>query len=177
MNIPHSPDQSHHDDLKDALVITSFVLMAALTEVAAEHDLSLTQLRVLGILRDREPTMADLAAFTGLDRSTVSGLIERACQRGLVVKTADDRDGRAVRVRPTPQARRLESGITTAINKRIAPMTGQLNASEQKRLTALLRKALGDTTTEPLRQITFPHRNGDRDGRLAPGRAGARPGA
>jgi DNA-binding MarR family transcriptional regulator len=140
MNIPHSPDQSHHDDLKDALVITSFVLMAALTEVAAEHDLSLTQLRVLGILRDREPTMADLAAFTGLDRSTVSGLIERACQRGLVV-----RDGRAVRVRPTPQARRLESGITTAINKRIAPMTGQLNASEQKRLTALLRKALGDT--------------------------------
>jgi hypothetical protein len=64
-----------------------------------------------------------------------------------------------VRVRPTTKARRLESGITTAINKRIAPMTGQLNASEQKRLTALLRKALGDTTTESLRQITFPHRN------------------
>ena len=62
----------------------SFTLMAVLTEVAAEHDLSLTQLRVLGILRDREPTMADLATFTGLERSTISGLIDRAAQRGLV---------------------------------------------------------------------------------------------
>ena len=34
------------DDLRDALVQLSFALMAALTEVAAEHDLSLTQLRM-----------------------------------------------------------------------------------------------------------------------------------
>ena len=70
----------------------SFALMAVLTEVAAEHDLSLTQLRVLGILRDREPTMADLATFTGLERSTISGLIDRAAQRGLV-----DQDRRPAR--------------------------------------------------------------------------------
>ena len=68
----------HLEELRDALAQISFALMAVLTEVAAEHDLSLTQLRVLGILRDREPTMADLAAFTGLERSTVSGLIDRA---------------------------------------------------------------------------------------------------
>ena len=30
----------HIDDLRDALVQISFALMAALTEVAAEHDLS-----------------------------------------------------------------------------------------------------------------------------------------
>ena len=88
----------HIDDLRDALVQISFALMAALTEVAAEHDLSLTQLRMLGILRDREPTMADLATFTGLERSTISGLIDRAAQRGLVVRTADPHDGRSVRV-------------------------------------------------------------------------------
>ena len=76
----------------------SFALMAVLTGVAAEHDLSLTQLRVLGILRDREPTMADLATYTGLERSTISGLIDRAAARGLVRKTADLRDGRSVRV-------------------------------------------------------------------------------
>jgi DNA-binding MarR family transcriptional regulator len=51
----------HLDELRDALAQTSFTLMAVLTEVAAEHDLSLTQLRVLGILRAREPTMAQLA--------------------------------------------------------------------------------------------------------------------
>jgi DNA-binding MarR family transcriptional regulator len=121
----------------------SFTLMAALTEGAAEHDLSLTQLRVLGILRDREPTMADLATFTGLERSTVSGLIDRAAQRGLVTKSADPHDGRSVRVTLTESARRLAAVITAAVGDRITPLTDQLNAAEQKRLTALLTKALG----------------------------------
>jgi DNA-binding MarR family transcriptional regulator len=133
----------HLDELRDALARMSFTLMAVLTEIAAEHDLSLTQLRVLGILRDREPTMADLATFTGLERSTISGLIDRAAQRGLVVKTADPHDGRSVRVSLTESARRLAPEITAAIGARITPLTGQLSTSEQKRLTALLTKALG----------------------------------
>jgi MarR family transcriptional regulator, lower aerobic nicotinate degradation pathway regulator len=135
--------QDHVDGLRDALVQTSFTLMAALTEVAAEHDLSLTQLRMLGILRDREPTMADLATFTGLERSTISGLIDRAAQRGLVVRTADPRDGRSVRVSLSKQARGLVPDVTAAIGDRIKPLIGQLTISEQKRLTALLTKALG----------------------------------
>jgi MarR family transcriptional regulator, lower aerobic nicotinate degradation pathway regulator len=134
--------QARVDDLRDALVQSAFTLMAALTEVAAEHDLSLTQLRVLGIIRDREPTMADLATYTGLERSTVSGLIDRAAQRGLVVKTSDPVDGRSVRVSPTAQARELEPEISAAVGERIAPLIGQLSTGEQKRLTALLTKAL-----------------------------------
>ena len=138
-----SRGQGHLDDLRDVLVQISFALMAALTEVAAEHDLSLTQLRVLGILRDRDPTMADLATYTGLERSTVSGLIDRASQRGLVVRVADPIDGRSVRVSLTEQARDLVPEVTAAIGDRIKPLTSQLSASEQKRLTALLSKALG----------------------------------
>src|ERR1700722_3773816 len=134
---------AHIDDLRDALVQISFALMAALTEVAAEHDLSLTQLRMLGILRDREPTMADLATFTGLERSTISGLIDRAAQRGLVVRTADPHDGRSVRVSLTEEARGLVPEITAAIGDRIKPLIGQLSTGEQKRLTSLLTKALG----------------------------------
>jgi MarR family transcriptional regulator, lower aerobic nicotinate degradation pathway regulator len=142
MTLDPSGGQDHLGDLRDALVQVSFALMAALTEVAAEHDLSLTQLRVLGILRDREPTMADLATFTGLERSTVSGLIDRASQRGLVVRAADPVDGRSVRVRLTAQARRLERQITAAVSQRVTPLLENLTGSEQNRLTALLTKAL-----------------------------------
>lgn len=131
------------EELRDALAQMSFALMAVLTEVAAEHDLSLTQLRVLGILRDRQPTMADLAAFTGLERSTVSGLIDRASARGLVVKTADPHDGRSVRVTLTESARHLVPEITGAIGDRIQPVTSRLSAVEQTKLTALVNKALG----------------------------------
>jgi MarR family transcriptional regulator, lower aerobic nicotinate degradation pathway regulator len=103
---------------------------------------SLTQLRVL-ILRDRQPTMAELASYLGLERSTVSGLIDRAVQRGLVQKNADRADARSVRVSLTAQARRLESRIIAEIGELMAPMTDRLNTSEQKRLTDLLAKVLG----------------------------------
>ncbi len=130
------------EDLRDSLVQVSFTVIAALTRVAAEHDLSLTQLRVFGILRDREPTMAQLATYLGLERSTVSGLIDRAAQRGLVRKTGHPDDGRSVRVSLTLEAQRLAIGVNAEIGELTAPLTGRLNSSEQKRLTALLSKVL-----------------------------------
>jgi DNA-binding MarR family transcriptional regulator len=130
------------EELRDSLVQVSFAVVAALTRVAAEHDLSLTQLRVLGILRDREPTMAELATHLGLERSTVSGLIDRAAQRGLVRKTGHPDDGRSVRVSLTVEAQRLATTVIAEIGTLTAPLMGRLNASEQKRLTALLTKVL-----------------------------------
>ncbi|WAJ45067.1 MarR family transcriptional regulator [Mycobacterium sp. Aquia_216] len=130
------------DDLRDNLVQVSFAVIAVLSRVAAEHDLSLTQLRVLGILRDREPAMAELATYLGLERSTVSGLIDRAVQRGLVRKSTDAVDGRSVRVSLTAQARRLQVRVIAEIGELMAPMTGSLNGTEQQRLSALLAKML-----------------------------------
>jgi len=37
-----------------------------LNRIGTEHDLSLTQLRVLGILRDRRVKMSELAGYLGL---------------------------------------------------------------------------------------------------------------
>lgn len=128
------------DDLRDSLVQVSFAVIAVLSRVAADHDLSLTQLRVLGILRDREPTMAELATYLGLERSTVSGLIERAVERGLVRKTAHPVDGRSVRVSLTAEAKRLATRVVAEIGEPMRPLIGPLSASEQKRLTELLTK-------------------------------------
>lgn len=144
-------DVADFDELRDALVQNSFGLTSILTEVAAGHDLSLTQLRMLGALRDREPTMAELSDGLGLERSTVSGLIDRAVQRGLVVKAADAADGRAVRVRLSPKARAVAQEITRQIGVRMTPSIERLNVGEQKRLAALLFKMAGpqhDTSTK-----------------------------
>jgi DNA-binding MarR family transcriptional regulator len=130
-------------DLRDNLVKVSFTVTAVLSRVAAEHDLSLTQLRVLGILRDREPTMAELATYLGLERSTVSGLIDRAVQRGLVHKTTHPDDGRSVRVSLTAEARRLTQRVIAEIGDLMSPLTGRLSANEHKRLTELLAKVNG----------------------------------
>ena len=84
--------------LIDVLARTAFFTTAVLSGVAAEHDLSLTQLRVLAILRDRQGSMSDLASYLGLDRSTISGLVDRAEKRGLLRRTQNPLDGRGVDV-------------------------------------------------------------------------------
>jgi MarR family transcriptional regulator, lower aerobic nicotinate degradation pathway regulator len=117
------------DDLRDSLVQVSFAVTALLSRVAAEQDLSLTQLRVLGTLRDRE-------------RSTVSGLIDRAAQRGLVRKTTHPDDARSVRVSLTAEAQSLATLVIAGIGELMAPLTDRLNSSEQKRLTVLLGNLL-----------------------------------
>jgi DNA-binding MarR family transcriptional regulator len=129
-------------ELMDGLVQASFAVMALLSRVAAEHDLSLTQLRVLAILRDREPMMAELATHLGLERSSVSGLVDRAVRRGLVRRDASEKDGRAVRVALTPDGRRLAGALTEEVADLIAPMTRGLSLADRKRLGGLLTKLL-----------------------------------
>ena len=143
-----SSDEPDADDpevgeLMDPLVQTSFTLMALLGKVAAAHDLSLTQLRVLAILRDREPKLSEVAEHLGLERSSVSGLIDRAVARGLVRREASVDDRRAVRLSLTAEGRRLDGPLTGEVAAVLAPLTGRLTAAERRRLAALLRKLLG----------------------------------
>jgi len=132
-------------DVMDSLVRASFTVTALLSQAAAAHDLSLTQLRVLAILRDREPKMAELAAYLGLDRSSVSGLIDRAVRRGLVRRETSGDDGRAVRVSLAPAGRRLARLLTEEISDLITPMISGLSPADQQRLSVLLNRLLGES--------------------------------
>jgi len=129
-------------DVMDSLVQASFTVIALLSQAAAAHELSLTQLRVLAILRDREPKMAELATYLGLDRSSVSGLVDRAVRRGLVRRDAGSADGRVVRVSLTPDGQQLARVLTDEIGGLLTPMTRHLSAADQKRLGVLLNKLL-----------------------------------
>ncbi len=129
-------------DLLDGLVQASFTVTALLSTAAARHDLSLTQLRVLAILRDRQPLISQLATHLGLERSTVSGLIDRAVKRGLVRREVSRHDARAIRVSLTPAARELEQVITREVSEQIEELTDRLSPAEQKRLSTLLRRLI-----------------------------------
>jgi DNA-binding MarR family transcriptional regulator len=129
-------------DVMDSLVQASFTVIALLSQAAAVHDLSLTQLRVLAVLRDREPKMAELASHLGLERSSVSGLIDRAVRRGLVRRDTSNDDGRAVRVSLTADGHRLAGLLTEEVGGLLAPMTRSLSSADQRRLSLLLNKLL-----------------------------------
>ncbi|MBF6302150.1 MarR family transcriptional regulator [Nocardia amamiensis] len=134
------------DALEDALVRTSFRVMALLTRIGSEHDLSLTQLRLLGLLRDRRPRMTDLAAFLGLDKSTMSGLVERAERRGLVARGKSPQDRRVVDVFITPMGSELARRVQEEIRAALAPYTDRLAADDRQVLTQLLDSLSGTPT-------------------------------
>jgi DNA-binding MarR family transcriptional regulator len=136
------PADTAQQELISALVRASFATTAVLSRVAAEHDLSLTQLRVLAILRDRRVRMSELADYLGLDKSTISGLVDRAEKRGLLQRAPSPADGRATDVFLTPEGMQLADLGEGKIARSLSPMTGKLTRAETLRLTALLEHVL-----------------------------------
>ncbi len=128
--------------LRDALVQMSFEVMGRLTQLASEEGMSLTQLRALGVLRDRRPRMADLAKGLGLDRSSVTGLIDRAQQRGLVERVPEEGDGRVVRVALTEEGLRTAERMTARMSELLADVVAPLPAATKRSLREGLEAAL-----------------------------------
>ena len=135
------------DGLADGLVQTAFVTMAALSRIGAENDLSLTQLRVFGILRDRRLKMTALAAYLGLEKSTMTGLVNRAEKRGLLTRAPNADDGRAVDVFLTQAGVALAERIYPEVVRALAPMTNNLTGPEQHHLRELLNRLLATADT------------------------------
>ena len=126
----------------DGLAQLSFLVQNSLARHATEHSLSLVQTRLLGILRDREPTMNELARLLELDKSSVSGLIDRAERRGLVGRVPSRADGRVVLVRLTDEGRALVSKVAPRLEADVAKILGLLPATASEALTSGISRLL-----------------------------------
>lgn len=123
--------------IPDSLVQLSFLIQEILGRAAAQQDMSVTQLRLLGVLRDREPGMQELARYLGLDKSSVTGLVDRAERRGLVRRASHPGDGRAVRVAATEQGQQLAARVAAEIGQEVAGVVRALPAADRSRLSEL----------------------------------------
>lgn len=130
------------EGLIDALVQASFQTMAVLTKIGAECDLSLTQLRVLAILRDRRVRMTALADYLGLEKSTMTGLVDRAEQRGLLARAPSADDRRATDVMITKDGSRLAERMYGRVRDALGPMTNRLVGGDRKKMQELLERMI-----------------------------------
>jgi len=119
----------------DGLAQLTFVVQGALGRVAAAHEISVVQARLLGILRERRPSIKDLASFLQLDKSSVTGLVDRAQDRGLVQRTPSASDGRSVHVAITARGRELIDRVAAAFERQVADLVIDLTPAQQRRLS------------------------------------------
>ncbi|WNS45986.1 MarR family transcriptional regulator [Paenibacillus sp. MMS20-IR301] len=124
------------DDLTivDSLVQVSFLIQNILGRIGAEHDLSIIQIRLLGILRDREPSMLQLARHLGLDKSSITGLVDRAQRRGLVERTVSETDKRGFNVKATSAGWQIIHEAGERIEQQITALTAGLTETEQAQM-------------------------------------------
>jgi MarR family transcriptional regulator, lower aerobic nicotinate degradation pathway regulator len=86
--------------------------------------------------------LGELATFLQLDKSSVTGLVDRAAERGLVVRTASPVDRRSVRVAITEQGRRLIDEGAAALESQLAVLVADLTPAERTRLSVLASRVV-----------------------------------
>jgi MarR family transcriptional regulator, lower aerobic nicotinate degradation pathway regulator len=126
----------------DALAQLSFLVQGTLARHAGAHELSLVQMRMMGVLRDREPSMNQLASLLELDKSSVSGLIDRAAQRGLVARRPSEQDRRTIHVRLTARGRRLAGKVAREFEADVTKVTETLTEQERATLSTLVTRVI-----------------------------------
>jgi MarR family transcriptional regulator, lower aerobic nicotinate degradation pathway regulator len=126
----------------DALAQLSFVVQQQLQRRAAAHDLSMIQTRLLGVLRDRTPTMKELGILLDLDKSSISGLIDRAVARDLVAKRPDPADRRSTRVSLTDTGREIGIEVAGGFGRDMENLLAPLSERQVDIVTDLIGRIL-----------------------------------
>ena len=126
----------------DGLAQLSFLTLGLLERRAGDHAISIIQTRLLGVLRDRTPTMNELATLLGLDKSSATGLVDRAERRGLVTRVPSSSDRRVVLVDLTDAGRALVAEVAAGFEADVATLLEPLLPADRSSLTRLVSRLL-----------------------------------
>jgi DNA-binding MarR family transcriptional regulator len=107
-----------------------------LYRLLAEAELSMTQLKMLHVLmeREREASVKEIAEELSMSLPNASRTIDGLLQRGLVERREDEHDRRVKRVGPTPAARELIDRVDTARLQGLAAWAAELSPVQRRTL-------------------------------------------
>jgi DNA-binding MarR family transcriptional regulator len=134
----------HGEDLGvvAGLVRASFLVNAVYAESAREYGLTVQQGQLLCVLMGRPYGMGDLGATLGLEKSSLTGLVDRAVRRELVRREPDPVDRRAVQVVLTEEGRDLAEDFYAATCRRVDDLAAGWSGPDRDRLAALLGRVV-----------------------------------
>ena len=120
---------------------------ARMPAVAAEFDLSPTQVHVLRVLEPGTVVpMGRLAGMLGCDASNITGVIDRLEARGLVERRAAARDRRVKVLVVTERGLDVRKRLLARLSAPPEPIA-RLSPDDQAALSAILRRALAQPSS------------------------------
>ncbi|WP_024508873.1 MarR family transcriptional regulator [Bradyrhizobium sp. ARR65] len=138
-----------------------------LTEVEeAGYDLTPVQYAALVAIRANPAIdQATLAGLIAYDRTTITGVVDRLVQKGLVIRQSSSHDRRVRQLQITDEGKQTLRGITPAVEAAQRTMLRGLTAKEADELMRLLRKAIAagnELSRAPLRGAATSEPSADR---------------
>jgi DNA-binding MarR family transcriptional regulator len=127
-----------------ALVRAALLVDGVYAEASRVYGLTPQQGQLLCVLMPQPYGMGELGETLGLAKSSLTGLVDRTVQRGLVRREADPRDGRAVRVGLTEEGASLAGKFYAETVRRIQALPSGLSGVERERLAVLLSRVVAD---------------------------------
>ncbi|WP_045875139.1 MarR family transcriptional regulator [Pseudofrankia sp. DC12] len=124
--------------------------------IARRFGFTTQQIELLCHLVDRAPSLGELAATLGCDKTNVTGMVDRLERRGLVRRTTDPADRRVSRVTLSEQGAALAPRIRSAVAEAIADTLGSLDTADRGRLTDLALAAVHALRAGPSGLATSP---------------------
>ena len=129
-------------DLIAAMMATADAFTRESHRFFRPYGLTGAQYNVLNVLEDREGGMSqrELSDVLVVDRSNVTGLLDRMEKAGWVVRADDPHDRRVYRVSLTPAGRKLWGKVHPRYLSSVSEVTRGWSAAQLKMGTELLRR-------------------------------------
>jgi DNA-binding MarR family transcriptional regulator len=126
------------------MVRLTFLVQKVYAEVGQGCGLTVAQSLLLCSLNDRSVGMAELSTTLGLEKSSLTGLVDRAEQRGLVTREPDPSDRRAVNVALTPAGAEAGHRFHGQLTARLDEVLSGLSATDRERFTQAVGQLVAD---------------------------------
>lgn len=125
-----------------ALVRLSHFVQHTFSDVSREHELTPQQAQLLCLLIDGPVGMSELGRALHLEKSSLTGLTDRAQRRGLVARVPDENDRRACRIALTDEGVRLAWAVHEKVVAALENLGGELKPEARADLTASVVRLL-----------------------------------
>jgi DNA-binding MarR family transcriptional regulator len=125
-----------------ALVRLSHLVQHVFADVSRDHGLTPQQTHLLCLLVDGPLGMTELRRLLNLERSGVSGLVDRVERRALIARRPDPADRRACRIALTEQGARLAEEAHHDVITRLETLLEEVRPADRTLLTAVVTQLL-----------------------------------
>jgi DNA-binding MarR family transcriptional regulator len=141
-------------ELAVALVRLSHLVQHVFADVSREYDLTPQQAQLLCMLISGPVGMTELSRLLHLEKSSLTGLVDRVERRGLVARTRDSRDRRACQIALTSQGARLATKSHQDVTARLDTLAGDVQPADSNRLASVIARILAEhgATTSRVRR-------------------------